>query len=285
MKIRALTYADVIPLARVSNQAFLEHARYPEHAAQAADRVHDAPDWQWGAFQGSRMLGFLLAEPRPDKTSVAIRLIAAHPAAQGKGVGSRLLATLERQARKSGYPQISVGTPFARKFYERHGFKCRKISLRMIRDITRQPIGLAGGAVSRPLDLHSAEGVLSNLRPDDLKRRFLSEFLRAFRRHRGLAIAVSRRGRLMGAVVGHIPDAAPDLAEARFHHVLDGNPGPVVNAFECAASTLGLRHVGFSIPTDQEATFRRLGYVRSEHDFFWTMYTLRKPLGHDTVRT
>lgn len=278
MNIRHLTFDDVIPLARISNQAFLEHARYPEHAAQAADRIHDAPDWQWGAFLGSRILGFILTEPRAGKERVSIRLLAVDPAAQGKGIGGRLIAAVEVQARKSGYPELRVGTPFARDFYERCGFSCVEIFLRMIRDITRQTVARARGSTVQALDLDTAADALRELRPDGVRHKFLAAFFRAYRRHRGLAIAVRRKGRLEAVAVGRLSETCPDLAEATFHHASAPALEPLVRAFEHTVSTLGLRYAGFSPPASQEKSFKKLGYRRSEHDFFWTMYTLRKPL-------
>jgi GNAT superfamily N-acetyltransferase len=278
MRIRHLTLDDVLPLSRLSNQAFLEHARYPEHAAQAADRIQDARDWQWGAFQGNRMLGFLLTEPIAGKERVSIRLLAVDPAAQGKGIGQLLIASLGAEAAKQGYPELRVGTPFARSFYERCGFSCMEISLRMLREIIRQPVRRPQGATVRALDLDTAADLLRSLPSDAVRHKFLAAFLRAHRRHPGLAITVCRKGRFQGVAVGRVSESCPDLAEVTFHHAPGSALKALVQAFEYTVSTFGLRYAGFSPPADQEERFKGLGYLRSEHDFFWTMYTLRKPL-------
>jgi hypothetical protein len=225
------------------------------------------------------MLGFLLCEPRPDKKRVAIRLIAVAPDAQGKGVGRLLLSALEKAARKAGLPLLRVGTPFARGFYERHDFTCAEVDLKMIRDITRQVIGREKGVAIRPLDLDSAADVVRRLGQDELRQKFLTEFLPAYRRDRGLAIEVAKRGRRLGVVIGKVSDLYRDFAQVVFLHAFGNAVESLVKAFEFAASTLGLRYVGFPVPAAQERRFEALGYRRAEQDFYWTMYTLEKRLG------
>ena len=117
ISIRGLSCEDVLPLVRVSNQAFLEHARFPEMGANAVRYIREHPGWQWGAFEDGRMAGFLLTEPRGERERVAIRLIATGPGTQGKGLGGRLLGALEDHAREEGVPLLSVGTPFASRSF------------------------------------------------------------------------------------------------------------------------------------------------------------------------
>lgn len=276
--VRNLTLEDVLPLVRVCNQAFLEHARFPEHAAMAVRHIGENPAWQWGAFQGGRLVAFLLTEPRADKGRVAVRLVAADPGAKGKGLGSRLVGVLEARARAEGFRALSVGTPFARGFYEKNGFKLTETDLRMIRDITCQAVPDGPEAKVRHLDFAAAAEVLPRLAGDELRRAFLSAFLGNVRREAGLMIVLGDQGALRGVVVGRTPELYRDFAEVVFHDSFGGELSPLVRAFERTASGLGLRYVGFGVTADREREMEQLGYSRSDRDFFWTMYTLEKRL-------
>ncbi len=278
ISIRGLSLEDVLPLVRIAGQAFLEHARFPEMGLSATRYLREHPGWQWGAFGGGRLAGFLLTEPSTEKGRVAIRLIATDPGVQGKGIGGRLLDTLEARAREAGFPLLSVGTPFAGRFYEKYGFEITKVHLKVIKEIIRRAVKGEKGVAVRPLDFESAAEVLGRFEDDELRGRFLDAFLGNYRKDRGLALRVERDGELLGVVIGRVSEFYGDFGEARFFHAFGGGPGPLAAAFELAVSTLGLRWAGFCPPEDQEAAFEALGYARAERDFFWTMYTLEKRL-------
>lgn len=278
IRIRGLSCEDVLPLVRISNQAFLEHARFPEMGASAVRYIREHPGWQWGAFEGGRMVGFLLTEPRGERQRVAIRLIATAPGAQGQGVGGRLLNALEGRAREEGVSLLSVGTPFASRFYEKYGFKCAQVSLKVIKEIINRPVERPAGVAAVPLDFDGAGEVLARMEGDELRGRFLSAFLGGYRRDRGLALRIEKEGKPLGVVVGGVSEFYGDFAEARFLHVFGDGLEDLVGAFEAAVSTLGLRYVGFAPAEDQEKAFEAMGYDRAERDFFWTMYTLEKRL-------
>ncbi len=276
--VRKLTLEDMLPLVRVCNQAFLEHARFPDHGVASVRLMADHPAWQWGAFQGKELVAFLLNEPRADKVYVAIRLIAVLPGTKGKGIGSRLLAAVEAQARAEGFPKLSVGTPFARGFYERNGFRLVRTDLKMIRDITCQALPGPSEAEARALGFAEAAAVLPRFESDALRRAFLSAFFAHVRREGGLMLLLGEPERPRGVAIGRTPELYRDFAEIAFHHAFGGKLAPVVRAFERRVSALGLRYVGLPIPEDLEGELKALGYARAEQDFYWTMYTLEKPL-------
>jgi GNAT superfamily N-acetyltransferase len=278
-EIRNLTLSDVIPVMRICNQAFLEHARFPQMAASVVRYIREHPEWQWGAFRGKELLGFLLTEPRAEKQRVAIRLIATDPGAQGRGLGGRLLAALEEKARTAGAALLSVGTPFANRFYEKYGFECRLVNLKVIREIMQQAVPRPEGVDIETLDYDAAAEIVEMLEGDELRAKFLGAFTGNYREHRGLSLRLSRGGKLLGAIIGSISDFYRDFAPVGFYHAFDGGLEPLVRSFEYTASTMGLRFVGFAPPTDAEKTFEAMGYERAARDFYWTMYTLEKELG------
>jgi GNAT superfamily N-acetyltransferase len=276
--VRNLTLEDVLPVVRICNQAFLEHARFPEHAAMAVRYIGDSPAWQWGAFREGRLAAFLLTEPRPDQKRAAVRLVAADPAVKGRGLGSQLLGTLEARARAEGFRLLSVGTPFAKGFYEKNGFALTATDLRMIREIACQAVPDGPEANVRRLDFAAAAEVLPRLAGDERRRAFLSAFLANVRREAGLMIVLDGPNGPQGVAVGRTPELYRDFAEVVFHDSFGGELAPLVRAFERTASGLGLRYAGWSVAGDREREMERLGYRRSEQDFFWTMYTLEKRL-------
>jgi GNAT superfamily N-acetyltransferase len=277
--VRILTLEDVLSVVRVANQAFLEHARLPGHAAMAVRYISEYPGWQWGVFQDGRLVGFLLGEPRPDQKRAGVRLIASDPGVKGRGLGSRLIGELEARARREGFEKLSVGTPFARSFYEKNGFVLTVTNLKMIREIACRAVTAEGCPAARALDFAAAAEVVRRLGDDALRRGFLSAFLANVRHEQALTLLLGEPEAPRGVVVGRSPESCPDLAEAVFHHAFDGALAPLVRAFELAASNLGLRYVGFEVPEERGAEMEQLGYARSERDFYWTMYTLEKRLG------
>ncbi len=277
-EIRNLSLGDVIPAMRACNQAFLEGARFPEMGANVVRYIREHPEWQWGAFDGGELLGFLLTEPREEKQRVAIRLIATNPEIQGKGTGGRLLAALDKKAVAGGFNLLSVGTPFAKRFYEKYGFKVTVISLKMIREIIQQPVPRPAGVEISTLDFESAAALLAQLADDETRARFLAAFMKDYRHNRGLALHVARGGEFVGVVLGSISEFYEDFAPVSFFHAADDGLATLVRSYEYTASTLGVRYVGFAPGAEAEDEFKKLGYERAERDFYWTMYTLERPL-------
>jgi len=276
--VRKLGLDDVLPLVRICNQAFLEHARFPVHGVQSVRYIADHPAWQWGVFRDGGLVAFLLTEPLPEKKHVAIRLVATDPGIKGSGLGSLLLRALETQAPKEGYRTLSVGTPFARGFYEKNGFRLTKTNLRMIRNITCQPVPCDQEPGARLLDFQAAAGILPRLGNNALRRAFLSAFLGNVRREQSLMLMLGGADGPRGVVIGRTPESYRDFAEVVFHHTFDRALAPLVRAFERTVSALGLHYVGFEVAEDQEREMELLGYTRSGQDFFWTMYILEKQL-------
>ncbi len=276
--IRQLSLGDVLPLVRISAQAFLEHARFPEMGLSVTRCLREHPAWQWGAFKDGELIGFLLTEPSKERNRVAVRLIATDPGRQSRGTGGRLLAALEARAREENFPLLSVGTPFAGRFYEKYGFEVTKVHLKVIKELAGVHVAKEEGVSASALDFESAGEILQRFETDEFRGKFLDAFLGNYRKDRGLALRVERDGELAGVVIGKVSEFYRDFVEAKFLHEFGSGLSAPVRAFELAVSTLGLRYVGFSASEDREALFEALGYSRAERDFFWSMYTLEKPL-------
>ena len=78
----------------------------------------------WLAMDEGEAVGTVSGLPEPDR--FYIRSMAVKPAAQGRGVGQRLLNELEAYAKERGFKKLYLYTTFvlpaARPLYEKNGF-------------------------------------------------------------------------------------------------------------------------------------------------------------------
>lgn len=79
----------------------------------------------WVAEQHGRLVGFLVLQPRPDH--LLLENVAVDPNRRRTGVGSRLLALAEDQARLLGLPEVRLFTNAAMTenlaYYPRRGYR------------------------------------------------------------------------------------------------------------------------------------------------------------------
>lgn len=99
--------------------------------AQLAEYVYSRNHDLLVAFDDTRPVGFVLAVyDIPDEVTLApqafIAYMAVEPAEQRRGIGSRLIAEVDRAARERGLPYVSLmvteGNAPAFGLYERSGF-------------------------------------------------------------------------------------------------------------------------------------------------------------------
>jgi GNAT superfamily N-acetyltransferase len=125
--VRSALAEDVPAVAAVARAAYAHYVprigRPPAPmtadyaAAVAAGTVHLAVD-------GDQVLGFVVVLARPDH--LLLDNVAVLPAAQGRGVGGRLLSYVEDEARRRGLPEIRLYTNEAMTenldYYPRRGY-------------------------------------------------------------------------------------------------------------------------------------------------------------------
>jgi GNAT superfamily N-acetyltransferase len=109
--IRAAGLADVPALESIARAAYLPWVprigRPPAPAFAdygAAVRAGET----WLACEGSEAIGLIVLTPYPDH--LLLENVAVVPAAQGRGVGTRLLAFAEERARALGLQEIRLYT-------------------------------------------------------------------------------------------------------------------------------------------------------------------------------
>ncbi len=125
--IRPAGPGDVAVIRRIAENAY-EHyvpriGRKP--APMVADfEVHVSAGEAFVLEDGGRVLGFIIAGARPD--CLFVDNMAVDPAAQGRGLGRRLMAWSETAARQAGLPEVRLYTNVKMteniNFYTRLGF-------------------------------------------------------------------------------------------------------------------------------------------------------------------
>ncbi len=125
--LRRATAADVPAIGRVVAASF---AKYVERIGKPpAPMLHDyaaviARHRVWVLFDGGVLVGVLVNEVHGDH--LLLDTIAVDPAAQGRGLGTVLLARAEADARELGLGEVRLFTNEKmtenQTFYPRHGY-------------------------------------------------------------------------------------------------------------------------------------------------------------------
>lgn len=128
LTLRPAVPADAEKMSQVAQAAYLPYVRRIGRppAPITADYVGIARGGRaWVAERHGRLAGFLVLESHPDH--LLLENVAVHPDQQGTGVGGRLLALAEDQARLLGLPEVRLFTNAAMtenlEFYPRRGYR------------------------------------------------------------------------------------------------------------------------------------------------------------------
>ncbi len=154
LQIRLAVASDADEIAEVILQAFspLEKDYTPESYAivtpgadEVRRRFREGPIWV--ALKGEKIVATVSVLPEPEW--LYIRSMAVSPAAQGSGVGGKLLVELEKYARENGFDRLFLySTEFSKnaiRLYERNGFD-------LVRYTTAEEwFGTAGRAMEKRL--------------------------------------------------------------------------------------------------------------------------------------
>jgi ribosomal protein S18 acetylase RimI-like enzyme len=125
--IRRAGPEDVDALRAIAAAAYQKYVpRIGQNPApMTADYAQAVRDQQaWAAMQDGNVAGFAILIPRPGY--LLLENVAVLPAAQGHGIGARLLALAEDHARSLGLSEIRLYTNEAMTenlaYYPRHGY-------------------------------------------------------------------------------------------------------------------------------------------------------------------
>jgi ribosomal protein S18 acetylase RimI-like enzyme len=127
MTVRLADDGDVDALRRIAVAAYQRYVarigRAP--APMTADYARAVRDGQaWVAVEDGHVVGFVILVVQPGH--LLLENVAVLPAAQGRGIGARLLGLAEEHARRLGLDEIRLYTNEAMTenlaYYPRHGY-------------------------------------------------------------------------------------------------------------------------------------------------------------------
>jgi len=125
--VRRAEASDVAALRVVASEAYRDYVprigRLPAPmTADYAEAVRGG--MAWAAVRDGEIVGLLVLAVKPDH--LLLENVAVRPSAQGRGIGARLLALAEDQARALGRDEIRLYTNQAMTenlaYYPRHGY-------------------------------------------------------------------------------------------------------------------------------------------------------------------
>jgi len=125
--IRLAAEADAPALAKIAAAAYQRYV--PRIGRPPAPMTADYPaavrrGQAWVAVMDGEVAGFIILIPRPGY--LLLENVAVLPAAQGQGIGARLLALAEDRAHALGMPEIRLYSNAAMTenlaYYPRHGY-------------------------------------------------------------------------------------------------------------------------------------------------------------------
>ena len=279
LRIRQMKLDDIPAVVRVANQAFLEGARRPKIGSRLVEHLTVWPGWSFVAEVRGESVGFLASRADPKQKQAQISWIAVHPNFWGRGVGGRLLSAIEKKAVRAKFAKVVTGTPFARKFYEKYGYTCRKIIHALVKDITRSESKKDTRLKMKQADLEDLPLVIESW--DRRKaRECLKVFFDIYEADQDKILLGFKQGKLVGGILGAAHERIPDLAEIRFLYGEDrGVQSGLIRNFEYQCSKKGMRWVGIIAgPGWLLKWLKENGYQEAKMDEWWSSYRMVKDL-------
>ena len=279
IRIRQMRLADVPEVVRLCNQAFLEGARRPDVGARLVKSLREHRKYQFVATADGEIVGVLEGRVDEKKKTAGVWLLGVHPRFQRQGAGTRLMRAIERRARKDGLIKVEMGTPFARAFYEKCGYKCVRIRHSFIRDITCSEVQRPKSPKIRRADVEDLPEVIEAF-PRKVAEQFIIAFYEDYEAERGLQILGYSNSRPVGAVAAKANEMSRELMELR---LLYGRTREIemamLRAFEYECSKRGRRYVGVTENRSRAIkSLQKLGYEEAHEAFWWTSYHMEKDL-------
>jgi len=127
LTVRRAEMSDVAALGAIANEAYRDYV--PRIGRQPAPMTADYAEavrggLAWAAVLDGDVVGLLVLAVKPDH--LLLENVAVLPSAQGRGIGARLLALAEDQARELGRDEIRLCTNEAMTenlvYYPKHGY-------------------------------------------------------------------------------------------------------------------------------------------------------------------
>lgn len=281
-RLREMKPSDVVAVVRIANQSFLETARLGWLMGRRVVQ-HLISNCKWlFVVEDNRgeVVGFVVGGCRGERATIG--WIAVHPDHRRRGIGGMLLRAVEDRAREMGIRMVETGTPFARSFYEKYGYKCVGIERSMILELVGRPISIPEGIQIRTVMLNDLSMLLKFMEDENEWLRFADAYFEAYESDPEKAILViSEEGEILGVAIGKRNRICSELMVLSYLFVKDEKDAiEVLNSFAYLASSRGHRWLGVTLPVKgiTEELLEGMGWQDAKLPFFWTKYRLRKEL-------
>ena len=243
--IRKMELEDFSQVVRIANQAFLEYARFTSRfGAGIVGILQRLPDWQYVAAAGDDVVGFMTCSVT-GKERTGIGWIAIHPAWQGRGIGRKLMETLETRSRNEGFERVVTGTPFSLDFYLSCGYRLTGARYRMARGLPGKHIIPPEGPRIRGIDLEDLTDLMETL-DEPQKLRFLGSFMQVYEKEPDKSFYLEGDGQVKGILVGETNPHNYELVRVQFVSYRETTGlKDLLDAFAYICSKKGKRWAGF----------------------------------------
>jgi len=281
-KVRQIKLSDVFSIVRIANQSFLETARLGWLIGRGVVQqlMRNRECIFIAETNRGDPAGFVVGALKDDKA--IIRWISVHPSHWRRGVGGMLLRAVEEKAREKGICVVETGTPFARSFYEKYGYKCVDVRRSMLLELVGRSIPMPEGLRIRVLMLEDLPMLLDFIRDENEWLRFAAAYFEAYKSDPEKAILVTREDSgILGVAIGRSEKICSELVTLSYIFAKKKEDTiRILNSLAYLASSHGHRWLGISLPIAgiTEEQLKRAGWQDAKLPFFWTMYIMKKKL-------
>lgn len=214
IRIRRMELKDLVEVIRVCNQAFAESARITQYIAPRLVRsLFEEPEAQLVAEVNDKVVGFLRGKFDFKGEKAVVAHIAVHPKYQRKGISSKLIKRFEEIAVSKGLKKVSLGTPFAKEFYEKLGYKCVETTYAVVYSLIGREVvkpGVKDFKVLAPVELDGIPIIVKSLKESDAYE-FLLRYFETYRAQYRLSALVMSNSEVKGIVLGREHEWIKDL--------------------------------------------------------------------------
>jgi len=275
--VRNTTLRDIPGIVKIANQAFVEMARRTSHIGLGVlEWLIRQPDYQFVAVDGEAIVGFLVGSVRGEEGEAVIHWIGIHPSHQRRGIGSMLMSAFENAARGKARKAVT-GTPFAKGFYEKLGYKCTYIEHRLVKELIGKPI-TKGDVKFETIDVDNLDPIISFLGEEAPK--FLEAFFEAYEDDSDKLLSATVNEKPVGVITAKTDRWTRELIQVTYFHGVDLQAThAVLKAFEAKCSSKGARWVGvYADDQKLRALLVKDGWVDAKLPMFWTRYHMEKSI-------
>lgn len=269
---------DVPLVVEIAMRALREGPQSPRTGANMAREFKPSP-YRLVAELNGEVVGFALSRHDPVKRTYHVGWLAVDPRYWRQGIGRRLMVAHERLARKARCRRMMLGTVYARKFYEKCGFRLTRSRPALARDIIGQYIEPVRLPEVQRVHLAEVRGLVTQLKPREA-RAFMGSYYEAVVSDPEKTFLWRGKDGIGGVIVAHTGVEAPQLVKVLHLRADDTAKAlALLGQIEHCASGTGKHYVCIR-PTRvlRRAELEHRGYRERQLRAWYTGYDMEKVL-------